>query len=266
MNALANINLKPVNAAEALVALENVSKQLWQARDWRAIFPDVYAIVTGFAKYHTQNPTGFFQEPAFISRLAGVFAERYLDTLGWSLEKQTQDCAAWAIAYDYSQKTNTVPFLHAALGISAHINYDLALGISQTIRELGTANDQEKMRRYKHDHDKVNILLEATVAQTIERLTRIYGCDYADTFEGGKLQAFATRLVMARLSDWREQVWENVILLLDAQTSAEQQQILKQMNRTAGQRCKQLQRLARIRPFLPLLNFSKRLRRVALSV
>src|SRR4030095_4839870 len=105
-----------------------------------------------------------------ITGLVAEFARRYLETLAWNVAGRVPDCSAWAMAYDYCRTDGVTPFQHAALGISAHINYDMALGVYATIRRLGYAGDPAKLARCKHDHDMANKLIAQSLPNGLDLL------------------------------------------------------------------------------------------------
>ncbi len=130
----AGVPERPTSAREALQSLDIVTARLLAAEDARAAFPDIYAIITRRVLESVELGEGaFFLEPRWISRLAGRFCERYLETLRWSFDRHQQDAGAWAIAYDAGDGAGALPLQHVLLGLSAHINFDLALGIYRTI-------------------------------------------------------------------------------------------------------------------------------------
>jgi hypothetical protein len=216
---LDGVNLHPRSAAETLVALDTVARRFAARRDPRAVFPRVYAIIThGVADEVARTPSGF-REPRWMSRLAGRFGERYLETLAWSLRAERQDCSAWDVAYRYAAAGATIPLQDVILGLSAHINYDLALGIAQTIAEHGHARDRHMLERYKHDHDHINVLLDRAIPESYARVAEDFGC---------RTTALLTSLSFPRvrwttlkvLEVWRERVWRDVLDLLRADGDA----------------------------------------------
>lgn len=230
---LERVELHPTSGAVSLVSLEQVSSRFRAAGDPRASFPDIYGLITLRAAEEVERSPCGFVEPAWISRLMGRFCERYLETLVWSLEGRPQDCSAWAIAYRYAATGCTIPFQDVVLGLSAHINYDLALGISATIREFGGSSDPEKLARYKHDHDYVNVLLRASIPESFERLSTRYGCRTSGLLWTAA-RPVVMRLVMATLASWRELVWAQVLALLAADTASERARVLSEMDRRSG--------------------------------
>jgi Family of unknown function (DUF5995) len=232
MSLLSGIQLHPKNVEQALDSLQQVAERLRARGDSRAVFPDVYGIITRIVAREVQGRTGFFQEPEWISRLAGRFAERYLETLAWSEWGGAQDCWAWHLAYSHERGGLTFPLQDAAFGISAHINFDLALGLWKTIEEFGDRSEA-RMARYKHDHDAVNRLLAAALPEVVECLRERYGCEVTAHFTG-RLLPVTGAMVLGVLGRWREQVWKDVRALVFAPGSREQHAVLKQMHQRSG--------------------------------
>ncbi len=232
MALLSGIEMHPKNVEQALESLEKVTERLRAKGDPRAIFPDVYGIITRNVAREIQGRTGFFQEPEWISRLAGRFAERYLETLAWSEWGGEQDCRAWELAYAFESGRLTFPLQDAAFGISAHINFDLALGLWKTIEEFGDRSER-RLARYKHDHDAVNKLLAASLPEAVAHLRERYGCSVTKRFTG-PLMPVTGAMVLEVLRRWREQVWKDVHALVFAPSVREQHEVLKQMHQRSG--------------------------------
>jgi hypothetical protein len=121
----------------------------------------------------------------------------------------------------------------AVLGLSAHINYDLAIGIYQNIVAHGHGSDARMIARYKHDHDVVNELLNAACFEAIERLIDRHRCQISElTYKHARYTA--RWLTMQLLCRWRAQVWDIVEALLQAGSEAERHQIIEKMGRRAA--------------------------------
>ncbi len=160
----------------ALAALDHAAARLSRTQDARAAFPDVYAVITQKVIERLSDGSGYFHAPEFISMLVGAFTSRYLQTLDWSLRGLPQDCRGWDLTYRLAARNTLPATAHAALGISAHINYNLALGIHQVVIQLGTRGDQSRLALFKHDHDAVNALLGASFPESARRLRTTHGC------------------------------------------------------------------------------------------
>jgi hypothetical protein len=227
---LDGIDTAPADLNEARISLEQTSMRLRRQDDARAVFPDVYAVIAKIVEREINGRTGFFLEPGFISRLVPEFARRYLETLAWTVEGRAQDCSAWALAYDYCRLDRATPLQHAALGISAHINFDLALGIHATIRKLGYIGDPAELSRYKHDHDAVNELLARSLPEALDRLERVYGCSMTGLL-GERIRGHAVRVMLEALRRWRDHVWTNVVELLQAPDERSRHRVVLRMER-----------------------------------
>ncbi|CAN96725.1 MULTISPECIES: DUF5995 family protein [Sorangium] len=214
------LNLHPTSVHDAAVALDTVTDRLLAAGDRRAAFTDVYGIVTRAVAAQVERRDGMFLEPAWISRLAGRFCERYLETLGWYDRGAAQDCGAWHIAYASTASRFTPPVQNALLGFSAHINYDLIFGIHATIVEFGHGADRAMLARLKHDHDQINSLLRASVIEALARLAARHGCPLSAFFLETAPEV-AVWVSMEMLSRWRERVWDDVLALLAARGGSE---------------------------------------------
>ena len=222
----------PTDAAQAHAALDHVAETLLRASDARAAFPDVYAVITRRVAIEVARSNSPFREPAWISRLAGRFCTRYLATLRQAMSHGPQDTSAWATAYASANTEAMPPVQHALLGLSAHINHDLAIGIHATIVEHGRADDQAMIARYKHDHDHVNELLDASIPEAFARLIARHHC--ATTLwldRGGRLTRWCT---MELLTRWRAQVWVEVEALLAARTEAQRARVLRRIGARAA--------------------------------
>jgi hypothetical protein len=230
---LTGVELHPRNVDEALRSLNTVVDRLAARQDARAVFPDVYAIVTRHVAEEVRRQQGFFQEPEWISRLAGRFAERYLETLAWSLEGQGQDCTAWELAHGYAEQGLTFPLQDAALGISAHVNFDLALGLWRTIEEFGDTSPQ-RLARYKADFDAVNSLLTRSLPETLERLAGRYDCATTAVVAGRALRPVTRTLLLQVVYRWREHVWNNVLGLVQARSELERSRVISRMHQHSG--------------------------------
>jgi hypothetical protein len=217
----------PTDAVQAHAALAQVADTLLRGDDARAAFPDVYAVITQRVAFEVARRDGPFQEPTWITQLAGRFCGRYLETLRWALDGHAQDTSAWASAYDSVGVEDMPPVQHALLGLSAHINYDLAIGIHATIVDHGYADDRAMIARYKHDHDFVNTLLDAAIPEALDRLVKRHHC--ATTVWLARASWLTRWFTMELLVRWRAQVWVEVEALLAAHTSSQRARVLRRI-------------------------------------
>jgi len=224
---------QPDTPQAALAALDNVAAEFAKARDARAAFPDVYAVITQKVIERLGDGSGYFRAPEFISMLVGVFTTRYLQTLDWSLRGLPQDCRGWDLAYVLAASNALPATAHAALGISAHINYDLALGIHEVVIRLGARRDPARLALFKHDHDAVNALLAASFPESARRLRRTHCCALANLLPDAAIQ-WLTPYLLKVLAGWRDDVWRSMLALLEATSAAERAAIIGRMDDRAA--------------------------------
>ncbi|MDC0683110.1 DUF5995 family protein [Sorangium atrum] len=236
---LQGVTMAPANVSEALVALETVAARLRERNDPRAVFPDVYAVITRRVKEAVgAGSDGRFLEPAWISRLAGIFCEYYLTALAASLEGRSTGVEAWDVAFRCASAGGAAAAVHGLLGINAHINYDLALGLYRNIVQHGAAQDARLLGRYRHDHDLVNEILAAAMPEIFAILRVRYGCPLARvaTFSRDVERAVSS-VVMYLLKCWRDRVWTDLLSLLATlghTGEAGKRAVLARMNQRSG--------------------------------
>lgn len=236
MRQLFGINLNPSDVFSALPSLQQVSQRLRQKRDARAVFPDVYAVITRRVEEEINKGADcMFLEPAWIARLAGLFAVRYFESLTAALQGATQPSHAWRLAYEYAAQGLTLPVQDALLGVNAHINFDLAQGIYDNIVAAGAQNDPQRLARYRHDHDAVNRILEGAIPECLELLANRYGCPLTRVIvRSGTVKTACCHLTLAMLKLWRDRVWDDVLALLSAHDESERAAVLSRTNRESG--------------------------------
>jgi hypothetical protein len=234
---LYGIPLAPESASEAFECLTLVGARLRAAGDPRAAFTDVYAVITRrVSEALSDSDAPLFEEPQFISQLAGRFCALYLAALRRSLSGEPEPIRAWAVADRKGTSRWTLPVQHALLGLNAHINYDLALGLLANISALGEACDAAKMASYHHDHHAVNRILEAAIPEVLELLSGRYGCPVARLVLAarGKVRRAACRATLFTLEVWRERVWDDLVTMLGAADVAGVLHVETRMNLRAG--------------------------------
>ena len=236
MRTTLQIDVSPRNVFAALRSMNLVHTQLRRQRDPRAVFPDVYAVITRrVADEVAKGEDSLFLEPAWISRLAGLFAVRYFDSLTASFDDGTQRSGAWRLAYHFAAQGRTLPCHDALFGINAHINFDLAQGIYDNIIASGHGDDPRMLARYRHDHDAVNQILEAALPECLAILANRYACPMTRLITRNKrLQAVVSSLMLSTLKLWRDRVWRDVLELLAAKRNGETAAILARMNRDSS--------------------------------
>jgi hypothetical protein len=231
---LVGIDTRPTEVDVALVSLDTIATRLRMAYDARAVFPEVYAVITRNVAA-VIRAGGVFLEPAWIARLAGRFAERYFEALIPSLTGAPVASTAWRVAFDAGRADARVPVRDALLGINAHINYDLAQGIADNIRAAGHADDARMLARYRHDHDAVNTILRASAPAIYELLLTRYACPVTWVATRNRhLNAAVTHGALRVIGGWRSDVWADMLVLLRSPDTRAHGVGLRAMDRRSG--------------------------------
>jgi hypothetical protein len=226
----------PVNAEEALEGLEKILGRLNARNDSRAIFLDIYAIVTRRVVHLLARPdAGGFMEPEWLSHLTGRFAEEALIAVRDSLKNLPLPTAAWRFATHYPAAGLTQPFQDALLGVSAHINHDLGMVVYDNIAHQSPPADSRKMARYRHDYFHVNSILQSCIPECLDLLAERYRCTSTKLLLMVPFsRPVVERAVMQMLIVWRQRVWDNVVAMLEAQTPEEHQAVVDRVRHTSG--------------------------------
>jgi hypothetical protein len=122
--------------------------------DGVACFNRLYLTVT--REVQARIGTGFYRDPAFVSRLDVVFANIYFAAIDdWNGNRKAVP-RSWAVLIRRRQDDGLAPLQFALAGMNAHINHDLPVAVVETCRQLGTAPQKGA---HEADYEKVNELL-----------------------------------------------------------------------------------------------------------
>jgi Family of unknown function (DUF5995) len=207
-------------------------RPLARACDHGAIFSLAYLRTTEEYRRAMLTP-GFFRDPSFVNFEDAVFAAYYFrayDEWRSSLadsSRRSRVPRAWLVAFDAVRTREQPAAGDLYLGISAHINRDLAF----VLDEIGLVRTDGSSR--KDDHDKVNRFLERVTAPLIAEIERRFD-DTVDSAKGtpGRIDRDALfQLIVA----WREQAWRNAERLADAKSSLERRAVAQQIELSAEQ-------------------------------
>ncbi|MBY6307653.1 DUF5995 family protein [Streptomyces clavuligerus] len=231
-----DINWQPRTALQALAALELLSSRLRESGDQRAVFIDVYAVITRRVVnvMHTEDHAGFLN-PQWLSEVTGLFAEEALVATRRSLRGEPVTASSWRFATHYAAHRLTLPCQSALLGINAHINHDLGLVVHNYLRSHHERIDEAQMRRYHHDYQQVNRLLEQSLVECAQLLIDRYHCQVTTGVRRlpGVRQA-GLHAFMSMLVSWRNQGWRDVLALWHDPDEQTQSRTLQRIDQRAG--------------------------------
>jgi hypothetical protein len=231
-----DIEWRPADAYEALRSLDKVTARLREKGDARAVFLDVYAVITRkVVLAFESHDAGGFLDPAWMSRLTGRFAEEALLAVLDSLRREPIRSAAWRFATHYASSGVTLPYKDAILGVSAHVNHDLAQVLFEDISARGDAGEAERMRRYRHDYFQVNELLRGSVAECVDLVVMRYGCPATKRLLGLPFgRTLMHGIILQVVIAWRDQVWLELAAMLKAERPEMRGAIVERMDRRSG--------------------------------
>lgn len=172
-----------------------------------------------------------FQDTAWVSRLMNRFAEYYFVALE-AYEREPQAASqVWQLAHNKTQDKNTLPIQNLLLGVSAHINYDLVFTLFDSLtNEWADHSDAQRQARYA-DHCYVNDVIASTIDAVQDQVLELEqpSLDLVDKLFG-RVDEFLISLV---IKDWRETVWRNASLLLEANSESDFNKIVRQVEHDA---------------------------------
>lgn len=173
---------------------------------------------------------GVLTPKPFFVRLAGKFAERHFDgvkaELGIGPETDAHRFGLWkpSFSYDNSPATVKPAMAHFTVGMCCHINFDLAISLDETIRELGYQHDDAALAEIERGHNYVDTILHEKVERSCETLAGKFDCPMSKAI----IERGATKTVgevsMAMIRRWRAKTFVYAMQLCKA-TEAEREAI-----------------------------------------
>lgn len=117
-----------------------------------------------------------------------------------------------------------VPLAHFLVGMSCHINLDLAVSLEETIRELGLDGDPETLDEIERGHDLVDSILAEQVQSSLTALADVLGCPLSRLLVDAKLVPLAGGMAMDMIRGWRARTFPAARQLLAAPTAEARRQ------------------------------------------
>ena len=209
----------------------------WEtSNDRRLIFLTCYKLMT--QNIINAIETNDFEDVAWVSALMDSFADYYFRALEAYESKQTNLPAAWQIAFNASHNSRTHIVQDLVLGVNAHINYDLVFALAELLasewQQLSAEQRQMRYRDHCHVNDIINQTTNAVQDQVVDRYVPIFGV--VDTILG-PIDEWMTSLL---ISEWREEVWEHALLLVNLPDPQKRQDLIRHIEETSIQRAKEI--------------------------
>jgi hypothetical protein len=224
IDALAHLDTAPKSIVAADRAQSELLAVLERHRHPAGAFLRVYHGITVAVLAALEG--GELGPRAFFERLAGRFAEKHFDGVkAWLGLDHASDAARyrlWArsFAFDDAGARPAVAMAHFLVGMSCHINCDLAVSLEETIREQGHARDRMMIDAIERGHDYVDSILAREVAASMDALADDLGCPLSRLIVDARLVPLAGRAAMDVIRPWRARTFPAARRLLAAPTPA----------------------------------------------
>ncbi len=179
-----------------------------------------------------------FEDVSWVNTLMENFAEYYFNALEAYESEQSKSPTAWRIAFTAAHNPQTHVIQNLVLGVNAHINYDLVLTLSAILapewQQLSTEQRKMRYRDHCHINEIINHTIDAVQDQVIDR--------YEPEFRLidkvlGPIDEWMTSLLIA---DWREEVWEHTIKILNSADKSDREAILELVEQTSIKRARDI--------------------------
>jgi len=149
---------------EAIERMDAVTRDLEmhaprRDKDGVACFNYLYTVITKRVRDSIND--GFFQSREFLSLLDIAFANRYFDALRNSFVDPPRTPRSWNVLVERRSNENIESIQFAVAGVNAHVNFDLALALLTTIRQLGTEPNDGTQRA---DYLRINEIFSQEMA------------------------------------------------------------------------------------------------------
>lgn len=203
--------------------------QWQQTADRRAIFLNCYLLMTEnmLTAVHQQQ----FQDNPWVHTLTHRFADYYFTALAAYESQQPTTPQVWQLTFTAALDAQTYTLQNLFLGVNAHINYDLVLTVVELLEaEWAALSPAERTRRYQ-DFIQVNEIIGRTVDAVQDTVVEAYTprLDLLDWLMGPVDEWLVSKLI----GQWREEVWQTAVILLNTPTPAQREPIHKEMEARA---------------------------------
>ncbi|MDQ3333550.1 MAG: DUF5995 family protein [Myxococcota bacterium] len=176
---------------------------------------------------------GVLTPKPFFERLAGRFAERHFDGLKAELGLEVAtDAAAYGLwrpsfAFDNLERSDNTPLgikaamAHFTVGMCCHINFDLAIALDLTIRELGYANNPAALEEIERGHNFVDTILTDKVEGSCELLAAEMACPMSQKIIERGAVKIVGEVSMQMIRRWRAKTFVHALQLCSASSEDE---------------------------------------------
>ena len=189
----------PATIEEVLNRLDSIIEEAIVTNDRLGLFAYIYRRTTAEIQKEVQLKN--FEDNERLEKMDVIFANLYLDAYH-DYRNHKEVSKSWEFAFIHKDEPLTI-LQHILIGMSTHINLDLAIATSQSM--VG-----EELSEIENDFNKVNDVLFNTTNELQERLGKVspllFLLDWAGKNSDEKVIDFSMRKA-------REQSWNGANLL-----------------------------------------------------
>lgn len=190
----------PTGAARQL---EGLLESFEDREDRRAVFLDIYARMTAAVAARIER--GEFADPDWVADYLVAFANLYREAvLAYETGCLESVADPWQLAFQAADRGDTLRLQDAALGVNAHVNYDLAYALDR----VGVEGDREQ--KYA-DHSVVTEVIRRLVDDAQDSLVARDAVAVETLDES--LGRFDEWLTVFTIDECRDSAWRTALAL-----------------------------------------------------
>jgi hypothetical protein len=229
-------------------------KALQELGDHRAVFQNVYLLMT--KEMNGRLSSNFFLDSEWMERVLIHFAQFYFNAMDAYEAGKSCRPPAWELSFRQASEKNGFVLQDALLGINAHINSDLPSVLHLVLSEDNAWPDARIMQRRRHDHERINNVLDSLVDLVQEELALHYArlLRPIDFIMGKKDESLSSFI----LTHCRTNVWYHTEQLLDAPSEEQKSEIKEKIENAAYDIGLQLVNTLPFRLFKKLAPFARK--------
>jgi hypothetical protein len=183
---------------------------------------------------------GVLTPKPFFVRLAGKFAERHFDgvkaALGIGPETDAHRFGLWAPSFALDNQANTPAMANFTVGMCCHINFDLAISLDETIRELGYERDDAALADIERGHNYVDTILAEKVKNSCELLAGKFRCQMSKAIIDKGATQTVGEVSMSMIRRWRAKTFTYALQLCRAASEQERAAIRMDIYRAGARK------------------------------
>ena len=213
---------------DAPVLLDRMSSLIdrWSTEeDRRDVFLRCYRMMT--INMHGAIDRGEFSDGPWVGTLLQRFAGFYFDALEQWERGPALAPPVWQLAHESTRVSDAAAWRHLLLGVNAHINFDLVLTLQELLDAEWSGLSGERRKRRYEDYCRVNAIIAATIDAVQDE---ILAPDFpVSTLLDRVLGRLDEYIISHVITTWRDQTWENAVLMLEAPDPAGRELIIRRV-------------------------------------